>query len=137
VIENFLNRTMPKEEKVVVLAHHAAVTPETRETNLQRFLIPPEDSSQQRLILVCTDRASRGVDSAFVDHVVLFDFPRDPSEYLRRVGRTGRGASGRGVVTVLVLGRQVKLANDVIGRNQSGLPVHALPAVMPRAPSNK
>lgn len=131
VVENFLNRTMPNEEKVVVLAHHAAVAPETREAKLQRFLIAPEDSSQQRLILVCTDRASRGVDSAFVDHVVLFDFPRDPSEYLRRVGRTGRGASGQGVVTVLVLGRQVKLANDVIGRNQSGLPVHALPAVMP------
>lgn len=40
-------------------------------------------------------------------HVVLFDFPRDPSEYVRRVGRTARGANGSGVVTALVLGRQV------------------------------
>jgi ATP-dependent RNA helicase DDX18/HAS1 len=87
-------------------------------------------NNPERLILVCTDRASRGVDSAFVDHVVLFDFPRDPSEYVRRVGRTARGAGGQGVVTVLVLGRQVKLAQDVIGRNAKGLPVHALPAVM-------
>ncbi|HIE69408.1 MAG TPA: hypothetical protein EYP98_04180, partial [Planctomycetes bacterium] len=30
----------------------------------------------------------RGVDSAYVEHVVLFDFPREPSEYVRRVGRT-------------------------------------------------
>ena len=30
-----------------------------------------------------------------VDHVILFDFPQEPSEYLRRVGRTGRaGLSG-------------------------------------------
>jgi ATP-dependent RNA helicase DDX18/HAS1 len=89
-----------------------------------------DTNTPERLILVCTDRASRGVDSAFVDHVVLFDFPRDPSEYVRRVGRTARGAGGQGVVTVLVLGRQVKLAQDVIGRNAKGLPVHALPAVM-------
>jgi hypothetical protein len=42
------------------------------------------------------------------EHVVLFDFPRDPSEYVRRVGRTARGAGGRGVVSTLVLGRQVR-----------------------------
>ena len=43
----------------------------------------------------------------YCEHVVLFDFPRDPSEYVRRVGRTARGAGGRGTVSVLVLGRQV------------------------------
>jgi ATP-dependent RNA helicase DDX18/HAS1 len=36
-------------------------------------------------------RASRGMDfnKVPVDHVILFDFPGDPSEYVRRVGRTG------------------------------------------------
>lgn len=43
----------------------------------------------------------------YCGHVVLFDFPRDPSEYVRRVGRTARGAGGTGVVTALVMGRQV------------------------------
>ena len=37
---------------------------------------------------------------------VLFDFPRDPSEYVRRAGRVSRGAGGSGVVSILVLGRQ-------------------------------
>ena len=60
------------------------------------------------MVLVCTDRASRGVDTSHVQHVVLFDFPRDPSEYVRRVGRTARGAGGQGVVSVLVLGRQAR-----------------------------
>ena len=71
---------------------------------LQDFLALPDDD--QRMVLICTDRASRGVDTSHVQHVVLFDFPRDPSEYVRRVGRTARGAGGQGVVSVLVLGRQ-------------------------------
>jgi superfamily II DNA/RNA helicase len=39
-------------------------------------------------------------DSAAVEHVVLYDFPRDPIEYMRRVGRTAR-AGRKGIVTVL------------------------------------
>ena len=59
------------------------------------------------VVLVCTDRASRGLDfeSAPVEHVILYDFPQEPSEYVRRVGRTGRaGRSGK--ATVLVHGKK-------------------------------
>ena len=80
--------------------------PHCGDASPQEFLSAPNDD--QRKVLVCTDRASRGVDTSYVQHVVLFDFPRDPSEYVRRVGRTARGASGQGVVSVLVLGRQVR-----------------------------
>ncbi|GAB4820362.1 hypothetical protein N2152v2_007408 [Parachlorella kessleri] len=145
-VENFLNRTFGKEDGARVLAYHAAIAPEGREANLKTFLAAPASSGSgksqpqqgvqqqaQRLVLVCTDRASRGVDSAYVDHVVLFDFPRDPSEYVRRVGRTARGAGGQGVVSILVLGRQVKLAQDIINRNQKGLPVHRVPLGLPLA----
>lgn len=41
-----------------------------------------------------------------VEHVLLYDFPRDPIEYMRRVGRTAR-AGRKGVVTILAWGRQV------------------------------
>ncbi|GFR42534.1 hypothetical protein Agub_g3439 [Astrephomene gubernaculifera] len=80
------------------------------------------------LVMVATDRTSRGIDAPYCEHVVLFDFPRDPSEYVRRVGRTARGAGGRGVVSSLVLGRQVPLAREIIERNQKGMPVHSVPA---------
>ena len=63
----------------------------------------------------------------YCEHVVLFDFPRDPSEYVRRVGRTARGAGGRGTVSVLVMGRQVPLAKDIMDKNQKGKPIHRLP----------
>lgn len=64
-------------------------------------------------VLVATDRASRGLDVPGVGHVVLFDFPRDPSEYVRRAGRTARGAAGRGTVTLLVLGRQARSSHPL------------------------
>jgi ATP-dependent RNA helicase DDX18/HAS1 len=93
----------------------------------QEFMKPPK--AGRAMVLVCTDRASRGIDSSHVQHVVLFDFPRDPSEYVRRAGRTARGAGGQGVVSVLVLGRQVRLAKDVMERNEKGLPIHRVPSV--------
>jgi ATP-dependent RNA helicase DDX18/HAS1 len=61
--------------------------------------------------MVCTDRASRGCEfggqGSPVGHVVLFDWPRDPAEFLRRVGRTARGGK-EGRCTALVIGSQVK-----------------------------
>lgn len=72
-------------------------------------------------------RASRGIDFAGVDHVVLFDFPRDPSEYVRRVGRTARGAGGKGKAFIFVVGKQVSLARKIMERNQKGHPLHDLP----------
>jgi superfamily II DNA/RNA helicase len=87
------------------------------------------------LALVCTDRASRGIDTSSCGHVVLFDFPRDPSEYVRRVGRTARGARGQGVATILALGRQVPLAREVLARTTARAPVHRVPDVLPASAS--
>ncbi|GBL91415.1 putative ATP-dependent RNA helicase DDX28 [Araneus ventricosus] len=53
-------------------------------------------------VLVCTDLASRGLDTQRVKHVVNFDFPNNVSDYLLRVGRVGRVGSNHGRVTSLV-----------------------------------
>ena len=45
----------------------------------------------------------------------------------RRVSSTTNGAGG-GTVSLLVLGRQVPLAREVVERGAAGLPVHAVPA---------
>jgi ATP-dependent RNA helicase DDX18/HAS1 len=79
------------------------------------------------LCLFVIHRASRGLDSFDVEHVVLFDFPRDPSEYVRRVGRTARGAGGTGKVFVFALGKQVAMARRIMARNEKGHPVHSVP----------
>ena len=58
-----------------------------------------------------------------VGHVVLFDFPRDGIEYVRRVGRTTRGAQVPGRVTSLVLGRQLSYARSLMKANREGAAV--------------
>jgi ATP-dependent RNA helicase RhlE len=41
-------------------------------------------------ILVATDIAARGIDVDDVTHVVNFDVPKAPEDYVHRIGRTGR-----------------------------------------------
>jgi ATP-dependent RNA helicase RhlE len=52
-------------------------------------------------ILVATDVAQRGLDVDGISHVVNFDVPTDPEDYVHRIGRTGRaGATGHAVTFV-------------------------------------
>ena len=47
--------------------------------------------------LVCSDVAGRGLDIEAVSHVINFDVPYNPEDYVHRIGRTGRaGRAGRG-----------------------------------------
>jgi ATP-dependent RNA helicase RhlE len=41
-------------------------------------------------VLVATDIAARGIDVDGISHVVNFDFPPQPEDYVHRIGRTGR-----------------------------------------------
>lgn len=46
-------------------------------------------------VLVATDIAARGIDVEGISHVINFDFPPAPEDYIHRIGRTGRAeASG-------------------------------------------
>ena len=41
-------------------------------------------------ILIATDIAARGLDVADIEHVINYDFPRHPEDYVHRIGRTAR-----------------------------------------------
>ena len=46
-------------------------------------------------VLVATDIAARGIDVTGISHVINFDLPAQPEDYVHRIGRTARaGASG-------------------------------------------
>jgi ATP-dependent RNA helicase RhlE len=52
-------------------------------------------------VLVATDIAARGIDIDQLPHVVNFDLPNIPEDYVHRIGRTGRaGATGQAVSLV-------------------------------------
>jgi ATP-dependent RNA helicase RhlB len=52
-------------------------------------------------VLVATDVASRGLHIEGVSHVVNWDMPQDPEDYVHRIGRTARaGAEGRAISLV-------------------------------------
>ncbi|KAL3757837.1 hypothetical protein ACHAWU_006145 [Discostella pseudostelligera] len=134
-VENVLKRDDRKGKRSKVWAYHNALSPDVRWKNLQSFSSSSSSRTRnggrigggrsssdsasgiaEESILVCTDRAARGIDfdTSPVDHVVLFDFPRDPAEYVRRVGRTAR-AGRAGASTVLAYGWQLPIARQIMG----------------------
>jgi ATP-dependent RNA helicase RhlE len=48
--------------------------------------------------MVATDIAARGIDISHIAHVINYDLPQVPEDYVHRIGRTGRaGAKGEAV----------------------------------------
>ncbi len=55
-------------------------------------------------VLVATDIAQRGLDVEGISHVVNYDCPTDPEDYVHRIGRTGRAGAVGTAVTFLTAG---------------------------------
>jgi hypothetical protein len=73
-------------------AIHGDLPQRKRDRVIQRF------RDKEFRILVATDVAARGLDIPHIEHVVNFDLPQCPEDYIHRVGRTARaGASGAAV----------------------------------------
>ncbi|KAJ1998284.1 hypothetical protein GGI04_005071 [Coemansia thaxteri] len=87
----------------------ANAAPSSEEGENDGLPLPPPP---ERKILVCTDLASRGLDTTCVTHVILFDFPTTAIDYLHRSGRTAR-AGTRGKVTALVGKKDRRLADQI------------------------
>jgi ATP-independent RNA helicase DbpA len=80
-------------------------------------------------VLVATNVAARGIDIDELDAVINYELPRDISEFVHRVGRTGR--AGESGLAISLMGPRedrkveaIELLKDVEPRPISGLPVH-------------
>ena len=84
-------------ETISALAIHGNKSQAARTRALSEF----KDGSLQ--VLVATDIAARGIDIDLLPHVVNYDLPNVPEDYVHRIGRTGRaGATGQAVSLVCV-----------------------------------
>ncbi|KAL9135336.1 MAG: hypothetical protein Q9175_003477 [Cornicularia normoerica] len=92
-----------------VTSLHSVLAQKDRTENLARF------RASAARVLVATDVASRGLDIAEVDLVINYDVPRNPDDYIHRVGRTAR-AGKKGEAVTLVGQRDVSLFLAIEGR---------------------
>jgi ATP-dependent RNA helicase RhlE len=74
---------------------HADRTQPQREAALRGF------KEGRTRVLVATDIAARGLDVDSISHVINYDVPTAPEDYVHRIGRTGRaGKAGRAITLV-------------------------------------
>src|SRR5438045_3887772 len=74
---------------------HADRSQPQREAALREF------SDGRTRVLVATDIAARGLDVDSVSHVINYDVPAAPEDYVHRVGRTGRAGNQGKAITIV------------------------------------
>jgi ATP-dependent RNA helicase RhlE len=81
-------------------------------------------------VLVATDIAARGIDINDLPHVVNFDLPNTASDYVHRIGRTGRAGS-RGEAVSLVCGEERGMLRDIERLIKRAIPQHVVEGFAP------
>ena len=71
--------------EISAIAMHGGMEQDEREKNLETF------RQQKTGWLIATDITARGIDLPTLTHVINYDLPDEPENYVHRVGRTGRG----------------------------------------------
>ncbi len=66
---------------------HGKKSMNSRSESLRRF------KTGKIRVLVSTDLLARGIDIEFLPHVINYELPRSPKDYIHRIGRTGRAES--------------------------------------------
>ncbi len=60
-------------------------------------------------LLVATDVAQRGLDIEGISHVINYDVPHDPEDYVHRIGRTGRAGAAGDAITFMTGGELAQI----------------------------
>jgi ATP-dependent RNA helicase RhlE len=87
-------------------ARHSVALLHSNRTQRERIEALEGFKSGKYEVMVATDIASRGLDVAGVSHVINYDVPEHPEDYVHRIGRTGR-AQNVGDAFTLMSGHEV------------------------------
>jgi ATP-dependent RNA helicase DeaD len=79
-------------------------------------------------LVIATDVAARGLDIPQLSHVINYDVPSSPDDYVHRIGRTGR-AGRTGVAITLAEPREHRLLGNIERATRQKIEVAALPTV--------
>jgi ATP-dependent RNA helicase RhlB len=91
-------------------------------------------------VLVATDVAGRGIHVSGISHVVNFNIPENPDDYVHRIGRTGRaGATGQSITFACEMESfELPKIEELIGMElKCTMPPEELFAELPEAPPRK
>jgi ATP-dependent RNA helicase RhlE len=86
-------RTKIGADRVVRHLHHdgiEATAMHADKTQAQRTKAIEDFKAGKIRVLVATDIAQRGLDISHITHVISYDVPQQPEDYVHRIGRTGR-----------------------------------------------
>ncbi|MBI3553743.1 MAG: DEAD/DEAH box helicase [Elusimicrobia bacterium] len=78
----------------------------SNKTQAQRTQAMEGFRGQKHQILVATDIAARGIDVRHISHVINFDVPQHPEDYVHRIGRTGRNFTVGDAITLMSIDEQ-------------------------------
>jgi ATP-dependent RNA helicase RhlE len=78
-------------------------------------------------VLIATDLIARGIDVTDVSHVINFDFPESPENYIHRIGRTGR-ADKNGIAITFVSEKDQSSLASIESLMQKELPFVEVPS---------
>ncbi|KAF8930847.1 putative RNA helicase [Dissophora ornata] len=102
-------RVMLRELGIACTALHSEMSQQERLNSLAKF------RGGVTSVLIATDVGSRGLDIPSVMLVLNYDIPRDPTDYIHRVGRTARAGRGGQAVSI-ISERDIALLQDIEGR---------------------
>lgn len=74
-----------KKQNIEAVSLHGGLSQDQRDDNLRYF------RNTKNVVLIATDLSSRGIDLPGITHVINYDVPDEPENYVHRIGRTGRG----------------------------------------------
>ncbi len=83
-------------------------------------------------VLVATDIAARGIDIDQLPHVVNFELPNVPEDYVHRIGRTGRAGATGEAISLVCLDEEIFL-KDIQRLIKRDIPREAVPGFEPPA----
>ncbi len=88
-------------------------------------------------VLVATDVAARGIDVPTISHVINYDLPKSPEDYVHRIGRTGRAGRNGQAVSLVNHGEHFNVRNIERFTKQQ-IPVETVAGYEPKrtAPTN-